>query len=218
MMLRNKKGFTVIELLVAMTISGVVMAGVYSAYYSQQKTQVVQEQVADMQQNLRAAMFYMEREIRMAGCDLTGDADAGIVTADATSIRFTEDIRGDALGSDPDGDVTDPNEDITYALVGTDLQRNGVIMAQNIDAIDFAYLDGEGNRLDDGGGSVAASIGQIRSVQITLVARTGRGDLGYRDTDNYFNQQGDIILGIQNDDCRRRLLTAEVYCRNLGMN
>lgn len=217
-MLKNTKGFTIVELLVAMSISSVVMAGIYSAYYSQQKTQVVQEQMADLQQNLRAAMYYMEREIRMAGCDPTGEASAGIVTADDTSIAFTEDIRGDAMGSDPDGDVTDANETITYALVGTDLQRNGVVMAQNIDAIDFVYLDGDGSRLDDGSGSVVASIDQIRSVQITLVARTGRGDLGFRDTDNYSNQQGDIILGVQNDDVRRKLLTAEVYCRNLGMD
>jgi type IV pilus assembly protein PilW len=217
-MRKSQKGFTLVELLVAMTISSVVMAGIYSAYYSQQKTQVVQEQMADMQQNLRAAMFYMEREIRMAGCDPTGDADAGIVTASDVSMSFTEDIRGDTLGSDPDGDMADPNENITYALVGTDLQRNGVVMAQNIDAIDFVYLDGEGNRLDDGGGSVVASIDQIRSVQITLVARTGRGDLGYRDSDSYANQQGDIILGVQNDNLRRRLLTTEVCCRNLGID
>lgn len=216
-MLKNKKGFTIVELLVAITISSVVMASVYSAYYSQQKTAVVQEQMADMQQNLRAAMFYMEREIRMAGCDPTNDAGAGIVTADDASIAFTEDVRGDALGSDPDGDVADSNENITYALVGTDLQRNGMVMAQNIDALDFVYLDGDGNRLDDGGGSVVASIGQIRSVQITLVARTGRGDLGYRDSDFYSNQQGEIILGVQNDNFRRRLLTTEVCCRNLGI-
>jgi len=69
--LNNKKAFTLIELLLALAISGVVMAGVYSAYYSQQKSYITQEQVAAMQQNLRAAMYIIQREIRMAGCDPT---------------------------------------------------------------------------------------------------------------------------------------------------
>ncbi|UCF72314.1 MAG: prepilin-type N-terminal cleavage/methylation domain-containing protein, partial [Deltaproteobacteria bacterium] len=66
--LHNRKAFTLAELLVAMVVVGVVMAAIVSTYYSQQKSYVAQEQVAAMQQNLRAAMFYMEREIRMAGC------------------------------------------------------------------------------------------------------------------------------------------------------
>jgi type IV pilus assembly protein PilW len=56
---RNQKGFTLIEFLVAMAVAGIVMAGIYSAYYSQQKSFVVQDEMAEMQQNLRAAMFFM---------------------------------------------------------------------------------------------------------------------------------------------------------------
>jgi type IV pilus assembly protein PilW len=93
----KKEGFTLSELLVAMVISAVVMAAIYSTYYSQQRSYLVQEQVAAMQQNLRAAMFYMEKEIRMAGCDPTRAADAGITTANADSISFTEDITGGPL-------------------------------------------------------------------------------------------------------------------------
>ena len=36
-MTRNNKGFTLTQTLVAMVMAGIVMAGVYSAYYSQQK-------------------------------------------------------------------------------------------------------------------------------------------------------------------------------------
>ena len=64
--MRQDKGFTIVELLVAVFVAGIVMAGVYSAYYSQQKTYTAHEQLAEMQQNLRSAMFYMAREIRMA--------------------------------------------------------------------------------------------------------------------------------------------------------
>ena len=77
------QGFTLLELLVVILILGVVMAGVYSVYTSQQKSFLIQEDVAEMQQNLRAAMFSMVREIRLAGCNPTGKATAGIVTANA---------------------------------------------------------------------------------------------------------------------------------------
>lgn len=213
----NNNGFTLIELLVAMAISGIVMAGVYSAYYSQQKSYIAQEQIAGMQQNLRAAMYFMEREIRMAGCDPNGTADAGIKTAGMTSINFTEDVRGTNESDPPNGNTNDPNEDITYSLytaadgiqkLGRNAGTNQAV-AENIDALDFVYLDGDG--------SVTATISEIRSVQITVVARTGRPDPGYSDTANYTNQQGTEILAAQNDNFRRRRLTAEVLCRNLGL-
>ncbi len=207
----NMRGFSIMELLVAMVIAGVVMAAIYYTYYSQQKSYVAQEQVAGMQQNLRAAMLYMEREIRMAGCDPTGFANAGITTATANSVSFTEDTRGAAEGSDPDGDTDDPDEVITYSLAGTDLSRNGNLIAEEIDALDFVYLDRDGG--------VTASISQIRSVQITVVARTGREDPGYINTIAYYNQLDLVnpILPAQNDGFRRRLLTTNIKCRNLGL-
>ena len=183
------------------------MAGIYSAYYSQQKSYVTQEQVVAMQQNLRAAMYYMEREIRMAGCDPTENAGAEIKTPGANSINFTEDI-------DEDGTISS-NEDITYSLNDNDgdgdndLVRNTNLIAENIDALDFVYLDANS--------ATTATLANIRSVQITLVARTGRGDPGYTNNTSYINQQGTTIYTAPNDNFRRRILTAEVKCRNLGL-
>ena len=56
---QDRKGFTLLELLIAMALSIIIMAAIYSTYYSQQKSYLVQEQVAAMQQNLRAATFYL---------------------------------------------------------------------------------------------------------------------------------------------------------------
>ena len=225
--LTKKDGFTLSELLVAMVISAVVMAAIYSSYYSQQRSYLVQEQVAAMQQNLRGAMFYMEKEIRMAGCDPTRAANAGITAANANSISFTEDITDGAAGA-PDGDSSDANESIVYSLATGDLWRNDVNgigdqrIAPNIDALNFVYLDGASppNVLDDdGSGNVTTSISQIRSVQITIVARTDRDDPQdkYTDTSSYTNQEGTVILAAQNDHFRRRLLTTTIRCRNLGL-
>jgi type IV pilus assembly protein PilW len=217
--LKNKKAFTLIELLVTLAISGVVMAGIYSAYYSQQKSYITQEQVAAMQQNLRAAMSIMQREIRMAGCDPSGTAQTGIKTANTNSIRFTLDITDDTGTGNPDGDAGDINEDITYSLYTADgIQKLGrkspstainQPVAENIDALIFVYLDANG--------ATTPTLANIRSVQITLVARTGRRDPGYTNNTSYQNHQGSTIYTAPNDSFRRMLLTAEVKCRNLGL-
>ena len=63
----KSKGVTLIELLIAMLISAILIAGIYRTFIHQQKTYATQEQVADMQQNVRVAINRMMREIRMAG-------------------------------------------------------------------------------------------------------------------------------------------------------
>jgi type IV pilus assembly protein PilW len=203
----NNRGFTLAELLIGLFVSAVVMTTILSAYYSQNKSYAVQEQVAAMVQNLRAAMDIMIREIRMAGYDPTGAANAGIVTASTTSITITQDLDGD-------GSVAG-DENITYALADSDgdgdndLERNNNLIAENIDALDFLYLDETNNP--------TAVPSEIKAVQITMVAKTGRGDRGYVDSVVYTNQQGTGILGPINDNSRRKRLTAEVRCRNMGL-
>jgi len=217
--LNNKKAFTLIELLVALAISGVVMAGIYSAYYSQQKSYITQDQVAAMQQNLRAAMYIMQREIRMAGCDPTENAGAGIQTVNANSITFTLDITNTAGTGDPDGLLDGSNEDVTYSLyTAGGIQKLGrkspstainQPVAENIDALDFVYLDANGDP--------TATISDMRSVQITMVAKAGRVDPGFKNNTVYKNQRGTTIYTAPNDNFRRKFLTAGVKCRNLGL-
>jgi prepilin-type N-terminal cleavage/methylation domain-containing protein len=66
-LLRQNQGITLIELLVALVISGILIGAIYRTFLGQQKTYTVQEQVVDMQQNVRALTNRMMREIRMAG-------------------------------------------------------------------------------------------------------------------------------------------------------
>jgi len=163
---RTDPGFTLIELLVAMAISGLVMTAIYTTFSFQQKSYSLQRQMVAMEQNLRASMFMLEREIRMAGCDPYGTAGAGIVTANANTIRFTMDLNYDA-------DIVDSNEDITYYLYTADgIQKLGrkstpgttSPVAEHINALTFEYLDEDG--------AVTANLSNIRSVRITLEAKT----------------------------------------------
>jgi prepilin-type N-terminal cleavage/methylation domain-containing protein len=61
------RGVTLIELLIALVISSILIAGIYRMFIHQQRAYTTQEQVADMQQNVRGAINKMIREIRLAG-------------------------------------------------------------------------------------------------------------------------------------------------------
>lgn len=63
----RNKGVTLIELLVVLVISSILVGALYRTFVGQQKTYTVQEQVVDMQQNVRVAIDRMSRDLRMAG-------------------------------------------------------------------------------------------------------------------------------------------------------
>lgn len=66
-LVKSIAGVTLIELLIALVISSILVAGIYRVFIHQQRTYKTQEDVADMQQNVRVAINRMIREIRMAG-------------------------------------------------------------------------------------------------------------------------------------------------------
>lgn len=236
---RNKQqGFTLTELLVAMAMVGIVMAAVYSTYKSQQDTYVAQEQVAEMQQNLRASLYQMARDLRMAGFNpqrspnvggfvsQLPDDGVGDTTTDATNIAFTVDQNANGAI-----DLNDNDEQIAYRLDNATLQKfrvsddTWITVADDIDALDFVYLDPSGtditaNVIANPTSLYAATnlpyIDSIRSIEVSVVARTGNFDQSFPGTPAFNNQQGNQILAAQSDNRRRRLLSTTILCRNMG--
>jgi len=216
----GQKGFTLIELLVGMAITSILMAGIFAFYQNQLKSHITQEELVNMQQDARVGMYMMTREIRMAGYDPQNTGDFTILIANADTIFFQSDIDGDGTPAS--------DEHFFYSLNGGNLARSNVLppspspVALNIDALNFVYLNGGGSVLDDdGNGNVTASMAAIRSIQITLVARSGeqlRG-LMYREADSrsYTNQQDLVLLDAPDDGFHRIRLTAAVKVRNLGL-
>lgn len=69
----NRHGFTLVEILVALVISSLLATAIYSFFIGQHHAYTVQDQVIEMEQNARAAMDMIRKELRMAGYHAMGD-------------------------------------------------------------------------------------------------------------------------------------------------
>ena len=64
---RSMAGFTIIEILVAIALGLIILASLFRTFKVQQDSYVTQDQISAMQQNLRAAMYLITRDLQMAG-------------------------------------------------------------------------------------------------------------------------------------------------------
>ncbi|WP_022668520.1 prepilin-type N-terminal cleavage/methylation domain-containing protein [Desulfospira joergensenii] len=229
--MRKDKGFTLIELMITMVIAGLIMIGAYAAYTSQQKTYYAQDQVTEMQQNIRAALSIITSELRMAGYDPTGSGNFGIVWALPGRFQMTTDMDGDgvvdgpetlefgfsfAMDADSNGDGIPDNDNDGDGVpdpIDIGMQTNNAggyqDIAESIQAVEFLYYNASGN--------ITATVADIRSVQMTVLARARRQDPQFTHTTTYTTPSGQN-WGPYNDNFRRRMLTTRIRCRNLGLN
>jgi prepilin-type N-terminal cleavage/methylation domain-containing protein len=70
-------GVTLIELMVVLVIAAILVGGVYTLFTTQQRSYSVQDQVTGVQQDARAALTLLARDIRMAGL-LIGSEDFNV--------------------------------------------------------------------------------------------------------------------------------------------
>src|SRR4030042_6264386 len=65
--IRKAGGVTLIELMIVLVIAAILVGGIYSLFMAQQRSYTVQDQVTGVQQDARAALNIVARDIRMAG-------------------------------------------------------------------------------------------------------------------------------------------------------
>jgi hypothetical protein len=68
--IKGIKGFSIMEILIALVLTAFVTAAIFKVYINQHKNWIIQGDVTDMQQNARAAVDELTRQIRMAGFEL----------------------------------------------------------------------------------------------------------------------------------------------------
>ncbi|MEH0022022.1 MAG: prepilin-type N-terminal cleavage/methylation domain-containing protein [Desulfobacter sp.] len=165
-MISNEKGFSLIELMIALAIFSMIVGFMATSKTRQQETNVTQLQAVEMQQNVRTVMFMMKKNIRQAGFNPTAsDQGQGIITATATSFSFsyynTDTTALDTATYVFEDDEGDGDMDITL---------NGTILAENIQNLSFTYYDEDRN-------TPVADVDDIRSVDITITAAVDQDEL-----------------------------------------
>jgi|BarGraNGADG00212_2_1021979.scaffolds.fasta_scaffold10695_5 type IV pilus assembly protein PilW len=212
-------GFSLIELLIAMAVGLIIIGATYSVFIIQNKQINNQDKIVEMQQNVRAAMDMMSREVRMAGydpCGLNSDTDSSNnfdgVTWNSAQLQIKADLDGNNPASNNcqspyKGIDMTSQENIIYEFDGTNKQITRNIgagdqpFAENIIQNDngiplFSYLDKNGN--------ATSTAKDIRKVRLTITGRTSSPIDGQSLTDWSTSPKPTYTL------------SADVYARNLA--
>ena len=166
-------GFTLVEILVALSIMGIAVGAIYGIFIAANRSYHTQDHVAEAQQGVRVGTDFMVRDIRIAGLDPLETAGAGIEEATTTKMRFTSDI-------DLNGTIDNPQnqERMTYEYdsVNNRLRRclyEGTVgeswqtLIDNVSALSLGYLDENGNTI---AAPVAATdLASIKTVVISMI-------------------------------------------------
>ncbi|MEE9171603.1 MAG: prepilin-type N-terminal cleavage/methylation domain-containing protein [candidate division NC10 bacterium] len=196
---RREGGFTLAEVLIASTVSMIVLIGLYLLYDVNQATLIRGEQQTDLQQNARIGMDRIVRELRLVGSDPSGTLSPGgplipgattncagapapqaIEIAEATCVRFYADVDSvppplplaTERGEYSDNAATQRLRRQVWTAAGT---AGAQPLAERVTALTIAYYDAAGNLLLFP--IPAGSLGSIRRISVIITTAdtvTGR--------------------------------------------
>jgi hypothetical protein len=147
------------EMLVAIAVSGVVLATTYATLEQGQRTYAVGAARVESQQAARHAVQRLAQEIRYVGRGARGTA-AAISVAEPSRIVLASDL-------DDDGATNDRGEQISWQLVGSILRRNAGTGAgaqpviNGVRTFELRYFDVDG--------ALTTDAAAVRTVDIMLV-------------------------------------------------
>lgn len=162
----NRKGITLIELMVALVICGIVIGAIYRLFITQTRAYTIQDQVAEVQQSVRSAMEILVRDLRMTGCETVAPPIVTPVASNSITVNFQASqvtyfiaANGSLRRQLADGTFEDilPNVNSFILTYGIDADGNGIVDDQN------------GNGLVDTGDYIAAgAVGANKIISIRV--------------------------------------------------
>lgn len=190
---KKSDGFTLIEIMVAVAIMGILMAGIYGIFTSIYNSYLSQNQLADVEQNARIGIEQMMREIRLAGfnykntqiykttaTDFVFQADVG--APQRKKIEYYWDnakrtlIRGEESDTTGSGDFPSNGTAITQAPLMTPgyLQT----LASPVTNLAFTYYDANNNAFTTTSSSNFSTITRVRVTLTTLGSQPSPDKIG----------------------------------------
>lgn len=116
------KGFTLVELMVAIAILGLVLMAITTTFIGQRRSGLTQDDVADAQQSVRIGLETLARDIRNAGLLIPKNgatfpvATAGIFNITLTVGSVTDIYATIENPTDADGNITGLTDPITFTV------------------------------------------------------------------------------------------------------
>ena len=144
----TRRGFSLVELLIAMTLLGIVTLGLYRALMTNQRVYQQQTQVIGLQQNMRAAAAILPQELREL--DATG-GDVYAMSATSLTVRAH---RWTAVMCTPPvtgvGGLVGPQQINGATMIIRAAPYFGRQMVLATDSMFIRYEGDDGTRKDDG--------------------------------------------------------------------
>ncbi len=177
----GEAGFSLIELIIAMGILLIMMAGASQLLMKSLGTRTRENQKSDALSDAQRALNIMSREIGNSGFGLDYN---GIVAADCHPTTATDpviaQIRIRSNSNNSDATTGQADEDVTYvyrgsptyAIVRYDKNTNTqTVLATRIDAMQITYLDAAGNPSTLATPTVVSNAVSVRiTIQVNLQA------------------------------------------------
>lgn len=233
-MKKDKSGFSLVELLISLVLSGMIVLTSYSIYILHQKSSTRQNAMTRLEQNIRVAKNLLRSEIRQAsGRGIEGNG-SGITNAQEDLIYFTMDRNGD-------GDLDDVGEHVAYdhyvqkdgtPVLARTVNSGPITIAKNtsgqwqvkkpshqpvaefIEKVEFLYLDKKD--------MPTKKPDEISTILVSFLARaplTGKKNVfqSYRPASDLTHLHRGEPSGTTwqfNDSYQRRLQTVRIVLRN----
>ena len=171
---KSTAGFTLIEMMVAIALGMIVIAGATGTFTAQTRQNAAEEQISQMNQNVRGALDMIIRDLMQAGYKAPGGGVTG-VTYSTSQLLIQADLNAN-------GSIDTSSTSLEYIVYIFDSANQRItrqlgtagsaeVLAENITACTFSYKDASD--------AATTTSSLIRKMTIAITGQTAKVDPSY---------------------------------------